>query len=105
MKNIELQSFYYIDTTIMYIVWRVQKLSLACVTNIAVGENKKTIIDLRSDDKKFVTLVHNDLGSHCYYFDEIKQCEDKNYAPVVEEIKDIETIARNIVKFLGNQFS
>ena len=105
MKNIELQSFYYTDMTIINIVWRVQKMSLVYVTNVAVGENKKTIIDLRSDDKKFVTLIHNSLGSNCYYFDEIKQREDKNYAPVVEEIKDIETMAKNIVAFLGHQFS
>jgi len=100
MNNVELQSIYYTDITIINIVWRVQKMSPVSVVNVAVGENKKTIVDLQKNDNKLVTLVRNNTGSNCYYIDLIKQREDKSYVPVVNEISDIETIARNIVKFL-----
>jgi len=100
MENIELQSFYYTDVTIINVVWRVQKQCSACVVNVAVGEKKKTIVDLRKDETKFVTLIHNEFGTNCYYIDEVKQREDEKYVPVVEKVDDIEMTARNIVKFL-----
>jgi len=101
MRNIELRSLYYTDTTIVNIVWRVQKMSLARVVNVAVGENKKTIVDLQINENKLVTLIHNDHGSNCYYVDTVKQREDKTYVPIIDVIDDIETIARRIVSFLS----
>jgi hypothetical protein len=100
MNNVELQSIYYTDIIIINIVWRVQKMSPVSVVNVAVGENKKTIVDLQKNDDKLVTLIRNNCGSRCYYIDLLKQKNDVSYVPNVDEIKDIETIARNIVKFL-----